>query len=194
MAHVPGSLPSDKYDSTDLEVEAKFEQYKLKLDNDQVWPTTLRQSKFGARLRKALDVVLSSDPAMVSLSRSTGFGIEEVRMSADLQKAFILWDAFPKRMEAAERGITRNMCRVRAMTSKKLGAKFMPWLDFRRDQLTSEQRNIAELMDEWEAEMAATGEVDVREGERKEWSIHIEPPSADRTEGEDEPPTSGGGK
>lgn len=29
-------------------------------------------------------------------------------MSPDLQKAFILWDAFPRQMDAAERGLNRK--------------------------------------------------------------------------------------
>lgn len=52
----------------------------------------------------------------------------------------------------------------------------MPWLEFRRNELTGEQVGVAQLLEEWEAEMAETGEVDVREAERKEWSIDVEPP------------------
>eukprot|EP00873_Tetraselmis_striata_P015763 jgi/Tetstr1/436027/TSEL_024906.t1 len=171
-----GSLPADKYTGDDLLAAADLEEYKMKVENDRVWPTSPRQAKFGSRLRQTLEVVISTDSTLANLSRNTGFGIEEVRMSPDLQKAFILWDAFPRQMDAAERGLNRNMNRMRAMASKRLGAKFMPWLEFRRNELTGEQVGVAQLLEEWEAEMAETGEVDVREAERKEWSIDVEPP------------------
>mmetsp|Transcript_42915 Transcript_42915/g.101899 ORF Transcript_42915/g.101899 Transcript_42915/m.101899 type:complete len:177 (-) Transcript_42915:241-771(-) len=95
---------------------------------------------------------MSSNPAMLQLSKDTGFCILEAWVTPDLRRARLRWDAYPRKARAAEAGLSRRMNWLRGETSRRLGARFMPWLEFRRAGPTAEQAEVERALARWAQE------------------------------------------
>ncbi|EIE22336.1 hypothetical protein COCSUDRAFT_56029 [Coccomyxa subellipsoidea C-169] len=75
-----------------------------------------------------------------------GFTVVEVRMSPDNSTAYILWDAFPERHDAAERELNQRVSRLRRSLAHALKSRHVPRLEFRRDAPSSEELAVEEAL------------------------------------------------
>lgn len=120
---------------------------------DLVWPATRRQEKYAARVHRALSAVLERDARLrQDLVEQIGFTVKDVRVSPDHAKAFILWNAYNSSRMDAEVALRQATARLKSGIAKAMAAKSVPRLEFRYDQVSSEQEQMERLFQRLEDE------------------------------------------
>ena len=120
---------------------------------DLVWPATRRQEKYAARVHRALSAVLERDARLrQDLVEQIGFTVKDVRVSPDHAKAFILWNAYNSSRVDAEAALRQATSRLKSGIAKAMATKSMPRLEFRYDQLSSQQEQMERLFERLEEE------------------------------------------
>eukprot|EP00884_Botryococcus_braunii_P012755 jgi/Botrbrau1/21480/Bobra.0216s0088.1 len=113
---------------------------------EEPWPTSLRQRKFAGRVETALETLLSGGDIELTdtLIREGNMAIVEVRMSPDLLKAYILWDAPPEKVQWVTKALASRMVRLRKAVGRFLGGRHLIRLEFRHNCLSPEQQAVAD--------------------------------------------------
>lgn len=126
---------------------------------NELWPLTRQQRKLASKVRTALEDALMHDTAFrETLVGVYGFTVQEVRMSPDNMKAFVLWRAYPNCEAAARIELNRRLKVLRAAAAARLQLRHMPRLEMRHDTLTDEQARLEAAMDQIRQERAADAE------------------------------------
>jgi len=135
-----------------------------------------KQLRFATRVQvKLSECLLRNVQTKDQLLDATGFTVLEVRMSPDLQKAYIRWSCWEGLEAEAEKAVRNATAKLRQCLSKSLQAKFVPSLEFRREgQLSPKQqvledafRLAAEEREAWEREGHLVDGLPTNEKKRK---------------------------
>lgn len=120
-----------------------------------------KQLRFATRVHVKLgECLVHNVQVKERLLDNTGFTVLEVRMSPDLQKAYIRWSCRDGREAEADKAVRSATAKLRQCLSKSLGAKFVPSLEFRREgernpkqeALEDAFRRASEEREAWEKE------------------------------------------
>ncbi|GMH33503.1 hypothetical protein BSKO_01337 [Bryopsis sp. KO-2023] len=120
---------------------------------DLLYRDSVKHQKFTQRVEDALVSGIFHDGVLRdALVKQRGFSVSEVRVAGDRRTAFIQWGCLPKMRRATQQDLFTNLKRIRTNFGERLGARFLPRLEFRFDSLTQDQRNIEDVFNELDVE------------------------------------------
>ncbi|KAG0567845.1 hypothetical protein KC19_7G166000 [Ceratodon purpureus] len=107
---------------------------------------SIRQHRLASEVKSIVSAALQQGPCNVTLLQRCGFEIEQVKMSGDLRKAFVLWKAMPGMHQTVERELNAQGKRLRSMVFEHLSMPFSPAIEFRQDKLNPQAQAIDDIL------------------------------------------------
>lgn len=107
---------------------------------------SIRQHRLASEVKSIVSAALQQAPCNVTLLQRCGFEIEQVKMSGDLRKAFVLWKALPGMQQTVERELNAQGRRLRSMVFEHLSMPFSPAIEFRQDKVNPEAQAIDDIL------------------------------------------------
>ncbi|GAQ87002.1 hypothetical protein KFL_003250050 [Klebsormidium nitens] len=109
---------------------------------------TLRQKRLSAQIQKALAEVMMADGDLrSSLLEEGGFAVLEVRLTHELDTAFVRWTCNQGAEKEVEKKLGRVAGRLRTALFKALAMPFSPRLEFKYDELSEQIHAIEDAFD-----------------------------------------------
>lgn len=113
---------------------------------------TIRQHRLASEVKSIVSGALQQGPYDAALLQRCGFEIEEVKMSGDLRKAFVLWKALPGMHQTVEKELNSQGKRLRSLVFEHLSMPFSPAIEFRQDKLNPQAQAIDDVLSKLDEE------------------------------------------
>ncbi|KAH8963468.1 hypothetical protein BDL97_04G012400 [Sphagnum fallax] len=107
---------------------------------------SIRQQRVASEIRAVVAMALQQGACNAALLARCGFEIQEVKMSGDLRKAFVLWRAMPGMQRTVEKEINAAGKQMRSMVFEQLSMPFSPAIVFCEDKPNLRAQAIEEVL------------------------------------------------
>lgn len=114
--------------------------------------TSIRQHRLASEVKSIVSSALQQGPYDSALLQRCGFEIEEVKMSGDLRKAFVLWKAMPGMHQTVEKELNAQGKRLRSLVFEQLSMPFSPAIQFRQDKVNPQAQAIDDVLSKLDEE------------------------------------------
>lgn len=120
---------------------------------------SLPERRVNSRYRTAVLAAVANDAIVrKAIVEAYGFSIQDVLVTNDRKKLFVLWDCFPHHVERCQRTLEHIAFRVRRSMAANLKAKHTPYLEFKHDRMTASEAAVAAILDRIEREIEDRGD------------------------------------